>query len=335
MGTILELPHRVKAGMCPVNGIRDLVQWRTGRDWSNELVWGLAQGGGFAYLRFDRADPPRQIYTGNSTARQHKYLAKLLRADLVEVENRAFAFSWQKARQAVDAGTPPVLGPLDMYYLHYFQGLYHARHIPIHYVLLVGYDDQNAFILDTGEDAVQAIPLEELRQAWDVNVPGLGKHNRLAVLNIPRELPPTAQLIREALADNCQAMLHPPVSLAGIPAMRKAAREIPRWPAELGAETADRCLRQAREYLNSPPDLEGNHLTAGRDLIITAFTEAGELAGLRIAAVVEGLRRSMEIVPRLAAALRQGELTAASSCLAQMADAEEAAYMALQKSLAQ
>jgi hypothetical protein len=47
--------------MCPVNGIRGLVQWRSGQDWSNEFLWGLGQGGGFAYLRFNAADPPRQV----------------------------------------------------------------------------------------------------------------------------------------------------------------------------------------------------------------------------------------------------------------------------------
>ena len=58
----LTIPHRRAHGMCPVNGIRDLVQWRAGRDWSNEFLYGLGQGGGFAYLRFNSADPPRQVF---------------------------------------------------------------------------------------------------------------------------------------------------------------------------------------------------------------------------------------------------------------------------------
>src|SRR4030042_1745613 len=100
----LTIPHRIKPGMCPVNGIRDLVQWRTGRDWSNEFVWGLGLGGGFAYLRFNQADPPRQMYTGNASPRQHRYLAELFKAGFSEVENRAFKFSWGKACQAVERG---------------------------------------------------------------------------------------------------------------------------------------------------------------------------------------------------------------------------------------
>src|SRR3989304_3412213 len=170
MRQFLTIPHRRRLGMCPVNGIRDLVQWRSGRDWSNEFLWGLGQGGGFAYLRFNSADPPRQVYTGIATPRQHTYLAELFNADFTEIENRAFTFSWDKARKAVDAGTPPVLGPLDMFQLHFYEDIYHTRHIPIHYVLLVGYDDEKAYVHDTGEEDVQGVSLNELRLAWDVNV---------------------------------------------------------------------------------------------------------------------------------------------------------------------
>ena len=59
MEHLFSIPHRPSSGMCPVNGIRDLVQWRTGNDWSNEFVFGLGQGGGFAYLRVSLANPPR------------------------------------------------------------------------------------------------------------------------------------------------------------------------------------------------------------------------------------------------------------------------------------
>ena len=333
MRQLLTVPHRRKHGMCPVNGIRDLVQWRSGRDWSNEFLWGLGQGGGFAYLRFNSADPPHQVYTGIATPRQHRYLAELLNADFTETENRAFAFSWSKAREAVDAGTPPVLGPLDMFHLHFYDVIYHKRHIPIHYVLLVGYEDEKAYVHDTDKQEVQGISLDELRLAWDVNVPGLGKRNRLAILDFPKELPPTGVLIRKSIADECQTMLHPPVSMVGIPAMKKVAREIPRWPEELGEDTAAKCLRQVREYLNSPPDLEGKHLTAGRDLYIAFLQEAGALAGLDFSEAISRLRESIAIIPALAEAIRLNNLEKAAVCFDFVADVEAEAYTALSKIL--
>ncbi len=168
---LLTLPHHRAHGMCPINGIRDLVQWRTGRDWSNEFLHGLGQGGGFAYLRFNFADPPRQVYWGTASPRQHKYLAELFDAEYNEVENRSFKYSWKKATQAVDGGTPPIIGPLDMFHLHFYPQIYHQRHIPIHYLLMVGYDDSNAYVYDTGLGPVQTLPISELEPAWDVNSP--------------------------------------------------------------------------------------------------------------------------------------------------------------------
>jgi hypothetical protein len=331
MKQVLTIPHRRAHGMCPVNGIRDLVHWRSGRDWSNEFVHGLGQGGGFAYLRFKLADPPRQVYWGVAGPRQHQYLAELLGADYTVVENRSFKFSWNKACEAVDAGTLPVLGPLDMFHLHYYEHIYHERHIPIHYVLLVSYDGENAYIYDTDKDEVQTVPLDELQLAWDVNVPGLGKRNRLVVLDVPQDLPSTDALIRKSLADQCQTMLHPPVSMVGVPAMRKLAREIARWPEELGEEMAAACLQQVREYLNSPPDLTGDHLTAGRDLYVTFLQEAGPMAGLDFSEVVSRLRGSLEIIPRLAEAIRQGRLEAAAAHFRRIAEGEAEAYTELSK----
>jgi hypothetical protein len=323
------IPHRRAHGMCPVNGIRDLVHWRSGRDWSNEFVHGLGQGGGFAYLRFNAADPPRQVYWGIASPRQHQYLADLLGADYTSIENRSFKFSWGKACEAVDAGMAPVLGPLDMFHLHYYEHIYHRRHIPIHYVLLVGYDDENACVLDTDKDEVQIVPLDELQPAWDVNVPGLGKRNRLAIFDIPSDLAPTDALIRKSLADQCQTMLHPPVSMVGIPAMEKLAREIAGWPDELGEDTTAVCLQQVREYLNSPPDLEGDHLTTGRDLYITFLQEAEALAGLDLSEAIGRLRGTIATVPQLARAVRQNRLDEAAACVRRIAEEEARAYAAL------
>jgi hypothetical protein len=331
MRQLLTIPHRIRPGMCPVNGIRDLVHWRSGRDWSNEFLWGLGQGGGFAYLRFNSADPPRQVYTGNATPRQHRYLAELFDADLTEIENRTFKFSWNKAREAVDAGTPPVLGPLDMFHLRFYEGLYHKRHIPIHYVLLVGYEDDKAYVHDTDQEEVQIISLDELQLAWDVNVPGLGKRNRFTVIDVPQEFPPTDVLIRRSIADQCQTMLNPPVSMLGIPAMKKVAHEIARWPEEFGEDVTAKCLRQVREYLNSPPDLEGNHLTAGRDLYIAFLGEAEALAGLDFSKAIRWLSDSIATIPALADAIRRNDLEKAAACFDRVAEVEAEAYTELSK----
>jgi hypothetical protein len=218
-----------------------------------------------------------------------------------------------------------------MFHLPFYEGIYHKRHIPIHYVLLVGYEDEKAYVHDTDKEDVQAISLDELQLAWDVNVPGLGKRNRLAVIDVPQELPPNDVLIRRSIADECQTMLHPPVSMVGIPAMKKVAHEIARWPEELGEDTAAKCLRQLREYLNSPPDLEGHHLTAGRDLYIAFLQEAEALAELDFSKAIRWLRESMATIPALAEAIRRNDLEKAATCFDRVAEVEAEAYTELSK----
>jgi hypothetical protein len=327
---LLDLPHRTAHALCIINGIRDLIAWRSGRDWSNEFVYGLGQGSGFAYLRFRAATPPRQVYWGIATPRQHEYLAHLLGAPYTVCENRTFEFAWNKASQTLRQGTPPILGPLDMFFLPYYSYLYHHRHIPFHYVLLVGYDDHHAQVLDTDRGGIQKIPVPELELAWNASVPGMGEKNRFVTLDLPERLTPTPALIRRSIADKCQTMLHPPISMLGIPGIKKLAREIVLWREELGEETAAACLLQMREYLNSPPDLTGDHLTATHDLYIAFLQQAGPLAAMDFTRPIGHLQELLGLIPYLARAVRRGSLAEASGLISQVAELEFTAYSDLE-----
>lgn len=259
----------------------------------------------------------------------------LFNASFYELEGRSFKFAWNKAQSALADRTPPILGPLDMFHLPYYPGIYHQRHIPIHFVLLVGCDDEHAFFLDTSWEEPQKISLAELELAWNVNVPGMGKHNRLATLNLPDELEPADRLVRKAIHDQCQLMLKPPVSMLGIPAMQKLRQEIQDWPQQLGDETSQRCLQQVLEYLNSPPDSQGNHLTAGRDLYVTFLEQAAGMTGLDFSQPIECFNRVIRTVPQIAQAIQEGDLRAASQGFGQIAQLDNQAYSLLHQCIAE
>jgi hypothetical protein len=128
-------------------------------------------------------------------------------------------------------------------------------------------------------------------------------------------------------------MLKPPVSMLGIPAMEKVAHEIANWPQELGMETARVCLSQVREYLNSPPDIEGNHLTAGRDIYISFLEQAGEMANLDFSEAINQFRAGMAVLPEIAEAIQQEDLSKAAAGFARVAENEKIAYSILLKYL--
>lgn len=86
--------------------------------------------------------------------------------------------------------------------------------------------------------------------------------------------------------------------------MKKLAAEMAGWPEELGESRAEKCLRQVREYLNSPQDAEGSHLTAGRDRYIVFLQEAQQISGLDFSRAVDWLCQSMDTVLGVAAAIQ-------------------------------
>jgi hypothetical protein len=130
-------------------------------------------------------------------------------------------------------------------------------------------------------------------------------------------------------------MLTPPVSMLGIPAMEKVRREIANWPQELGMDTTRLCLDQVREYLNSPPDILGHHLTAGRDIYITFLEQAGEMASLDFSEAIKPLQVGMNMLPGIAEAIQHEHLNEAAAGFARIVEYERDAFTILLKTVSE
>ena len=119
-----------------------------------------------------------------------------------------------------------MVGALDMYYLNYYPDLYLKEHIPIHYILLVGYDEEKktVFVHDCSIEGMQEMPYDEFEQSINVNVPGLSKRNTYRVFKTPDLIPDEIEVADKGFDHKARHMLKPPVSMFGIPAMRKLAK---------------------------------------------------------------------------------------------------------------
>ena len=128
--------------------------------------------------------------------------------------------------------------------------IYHDRHIPIHYVLVVGYDDEvrEVSIQDCGCEGVQHISYEEFEKSLNVTVPGMSKKNTARAFILPQPLPTELEIAQKGLHYRANKMLNPPVSLFGIPAMRKLAKEIFAWQDR---ESFEHLVM----YATTPPEL--------------------------------------------------------------------------------
>lgn len=68
-----------------------------------------------------------------------------------------------------------------------------------------------------------------MMKALNVKVPGLSKKNTIRIFELPGQLPGELEIAQKGLKHKAERMLKPPVSMLGIPAMRKLAKEIVGW----------------------------------------------------------------------------------------------------------
>lgn len=251
----IELCHHVCDYTCMVNGLEDLYESKTGTrlpDWFFFYMSGMA---GFAYIQNKRAAVPRMVNWGTRIRDQYTNLGAAAGFHWKIHEASSAEAALRVAKASVDEDNPPVLGALDMYHLPYYEKFYHRFHIPYHYVLMTGYDDEQqiAWVLDCGKLEPQRVPYSDLRNAWDVHVPGISKANTLFRFfweDAPRG---EYEIACRALSRQAHFMLHPPAGMLGVRGMTKLAKELAHWPEEMTPEALRKSLYWLVEFTGSPP----------------------------------------------------------------------------------
>jgi hypothetical protein len=322
------LPHRICESTCYVNGLEDILAWK-GSEYTDYLLSVVGGMASFTYLRFKRADPPCMVYWGANTKYLMKDLANIIDFKETVVEGKAFKSMFSILKKAIDNGKPVVAGALDMYHLHYYPELYRKQHIPIHYILAIGYDDEEQVVYahDCSHRGVQKIPYTDFEESLDVKVPGMSKKNTIRTFVLPEKLPTELEVARKGFSYKAEKFLNPPVKLFGVPAMRRLAEEIFEWDNK-------KCFEHMATYATTPPMLpktfENSHgmrfwqadvlNTLGRKYGIDEWVEASTL-----------FRRSGEEIIELSKASLEQDRQQISEDLTKIADIEEKAYESLKQ----
>lgn len=341
---LIQLPHKVCGMTCMVNGLEDLYEWQTGDRLPDWLLFYLSGMAGFTYLKNTQSPAPRMVFWGTVPQKQYETLADVVSFKWNVIEDRSFSYSLKRAKEYVNEGVPVILGSLDMYHLPYHEKFYHNFHVPIHYVLMVGYDDEQEVVLvhDCVRAEVQEIPYQDLQLAWNVNVPGLSKKNTLFTFELDGQTADVATIVHEGLRKKANFMLEPPTSMFGIKGVRKLARELPHWSEELSEEQFDASLRHLVEYTGSPPtppnrltgytDAPDNH-TGGRDGFANLLTwlakDYDRPVWAEAAVLFEQSGQVVEALTDVIVDFILGEsdtLESVSELLVRIADLEEQAY---------
>jgi hypothetical protein len=327
MAKLIKIPHEVQESTCYVNGLFDVLTWKGARYdyFLLPIIGGMAS---FAYLKFKMAKPPCMVYWGNNPKYLLKDLGQIIGFTQVISEGKSFKNEFPKMRQYLDNDEPVMVGALDMYYLHYYADLYKKEHVPLHYLLMVGYDDERqvVYVHDCSIDGMQEIPYTEFERALDVNVPGMSKRNTYRIFRLPQGIPTELEIAEKGFTYKATRMLKSPVSMFGIPAMRKLTKEIVSW-------TDKDCFRHMVAYAGLTPPLIAADLSRNDGLRFEQARVFGELGqkyqrkAWSDASIL--FRKSGELIVKLCERAVGYDSHGCSALLKEIADTEEEAYVAL------
>lgn len=252
---LIKLKHHMDDYECMWNGIEDLYIRDTGEKLPPSFFFSLSSFGSFCYMKTPKSDLKRMVALGDGRTKQmYEFLSPIVGFDYKHHEYKTFEQAIKKAKAEIDAGYPLVLGALDMYYLPYYSKLYHGDHIPFHYVLMVGYNDdaQCIYLLDCGREEVESLSYDELRHAWNCSYPGLSKPN--TVCTVRMNTTKNKYLIaKEALAQKGEMFLNPPVGFVGRKGFVKFIHELHKLKSELTKEDYDKILANMVTFFGTVP----------------------------------------------------------------------------------
>ncbi len=211
---------------CASTALRNILAHQ-GTELSEGMIFGLASGLGFHYLRGDDLSPTRMFH-GRTATLESDFGANTA-MDFVDRPEPDDERAWQLLRQRIDAGEPVMLST-DTFYLGYHHTL---SHFPGHRCVAVGYDDATGTVLiaDRKFEEYQRCSYEELRHARNAPDYAWKCDNTWGDFGADPKLGrPLEEAIVVALRRNAAWMLEPTSELpGGIPAMRTLAEDLPSW----------------------------------------------------------------------------------------------------------
>jgi hypothetical protein len=325
----LNIGHTLNPFCCMVSGISDQYVWKTGIKLPEYYLFWASGMCGFAYIKHKKAIPPRMIFFGINTKNQYDNICKIMDCTYKKYENLIFESTLNKIKDYIKKGYPVIIGPLDMYYLPYMK-FYQNTHIPIHYLMIIGFDNtkKEAIVYDCDKESEQRIDFVLLKDALNVSVPGIGKKNTFHIFTWPNKIPALKDIAYRSISFKVNFMLNPPINSLGIKGMRKFAFEICNWPDNLNNDEIDRCLNNMVEYMNNK--FEGKIYDGGRIRFADEylFTTAEILDNNKLRGLIAKYHESGYLLDEMAKGILKNNysLVNISSVMMKVADMEEDIY---------
>jgi hypothetical protein len=219
---------------CVTGSMRDIYVYN-GHDISEDVLLGIGAGVGFMYWHQKGLLP----FMGGRGAPKPSFEEVAGQRTGVVIEHHTTS-SARKARQTLleilEAGQP-VLLQVDMGYLPYFDFGGEEYHFGGHAVVACGYDAETDNVLIADRDLeLHPVSMGDLEKArGSTHKPFPPKHKWLT-FDFAHKRHPTPGEVHQAITQQAEAMLEPPISNFGVKGIRKAAKMVVKWPDSLSKE---------------------------------------------------------------------------------------------------
>jgi len=227
----------LKTHHCVTGSMRHIYVYND-HDISEDMLLGIGAGVSFSYWHF-KGQTPFMGGRGNVGRPSEEGLEKTAgRRTGVHVES----FHTSSARKAertllerLDAGQP-VMIQCDMGFLPYFDFGDTDYHFGWHIVVVCGYDAETRQVLIADRDGVYPVSMDDLAKARGSKYKPFSPMHKWYIFDFSNKRQPTADEVREAIAEQAKAMLEPPISNVGVKGIRKAAKRALEWPGQMDGD---------------------------------------------------------------------------------------------------
>lgn len=247
----LELPHQLADYLCPVNGLCDVYEWKTGKRIPEELIFYSKVG--FQMISQKNSAVPKMIFLGQGSIGkwEYEFWKGIMGYEVIAGEGKCFQTTWKNVRELLDWDIPVILFGLDMFYLPYQRKFYHKQHILGHVVLMTGYDEENVYVHDNSKTEVQIIPIAELELAWAEDYIGISKKNAYFGINMKFPKTDIARIVQKGIGKNAELYLFSPLSFIGQRGLDRFIEEFPKWANMFTDEELQKVYSHFIEYTGS------------------------------------------------------------------------------------
>jgi hypothetical protein len=195
-----------------------------GIELSEPMLFGLGEGLGFIYWNMKTMDFP---FIGGRVKADllTQNIANNLKLELTVKETSSTQKAWDSVKQLIDSGKAVGL-KLDCYHLEYFSKPFHFAG---HYTAIYGYDNENAFLVDTQQQGGQVkTSLTSLAKARAEKGP-MSSKNLFYVLSKTSQKFEIKSAILNAIRNNATDYINPPINNIGYKGILKTSKEIIKW----------------------------------------------------------------------------------------------------------